>query len=69
MRTWQNRELVTKLFFQGKSLRAMGFPHEWEYDPLLCIWNSRQTYTSMRNLELAEQVPFCLSDRTLREMV
>jgi len=32
------REICTGLFLGGKSLREVGFPDDWEYDPSLKIY-------------------------------
>ena len=32
------REISTGIALGGKTLGGVGFPQEWDYDPLRCIW-------------------------------
>ena len=60
------REITTGLFLGGKILKEVGFPDEWEYNPLIRYWE-KDGYNSDCN-GVKTRVKFLITDKSLCEM-
>ncbi len=60
------REICTTIAFGGKSLEEIGFPDEWEYDPVLRVYE-KDGFDSECNGEKTRE-KYVLTDKQLYEM-
>lgn len=60
------REIWTGVCLGGKTLGEVGFPEEWDYDPLRCVWEKDGYNSECDGVETRER--FLITKKQLYEI-
>ncbi len=63
MKDWRFRNIITSLAFGGKSFSEVGFPDEWEYNPVIRCYE-KDGFNSAGGRE-----KYCLTEKEIYESI